>query len=135
MSDLPHITESEWLIMRQLWEEAPLTAAEIVKRVQMQKGLVDTTIKTLLRRLIAKKAVRFTIDEKNSKLYYYTPTVTEEECISEKSKHFLSIYYRDNLEKMVSAFVDDSDLTATEIDNLKKLLDEKKKELHNESGT
>ncbi|MDL2317961.1 BlaI/MecI/CopY family transcriptional regulator [Eubacteriales bacterium OttesenSCG-928-A19] len=135
MSDLPHITESEWLIMRQLWEEAPLTAAEIVKRVQMQKGLVDTTIKTLLRRLIAKKAVRFTIDEKNSKLYYYYPMVTEDECISEKSKHFLSMYYRDNLEKMVSAFVDDSDLTASEIDNLKKLLDEKKRGLHNESGT
>ncbi|MDL2218280.1 BlaI/MecI/CopY family transcriptional regulator [Christensenellaceae bacterium OttesenSCG-928-M15] len=130
MSDLPHITESEWLIMHQLWEEAPLTAAEIVERVQLQKGLVDTTIKTLLRRLIAKKAVRFTIDEKNSKLYYYYPMVTEEECVSEKSRHFLSIYYRDNLEKMVTAFVDDSHLTAKEIDNLKNLLDEKKKGLH-----
>lgn len=130
MRDLPHITESEWIVMNQLWDTSPLTAAEIVKRVRMEKNLVSTTVRTLLRRLVAKKAVRFTVDENNAKLYYYYPMVTEEECVSEKSKHILSVYYRDNLEKMVATFVDDSALTAEEIDSLKELLEKKKRDLH-----
>ena len=129
MSDLPHITGSEWLIMNHRWNECPLTAAEIVKRVSAEKKTAATTVKTLLRRLIAKKAVRFTIDEENTKLYYYYPMVSEEECVLDKTKHLLSVYYRDNLEKMVSTFVDDSDLTEQEIESLKILLDTKTRDL------
>lgn len=126
MSNLPHITESEWLVMSQLWNQSPLTAAEIVKLVNIEKELAATTVKTLLRRLISKQAVRYTIDKDNAKLYYYYPIVTEEECVLEKSKHFLSAYFRNNLEKMVTTFVDGSDLTTNEIDSLKELLDKKK---------
>lgn len=126
MSDLPHITESEWLIMHELWETSPLTAAELVQRIQAQKGLVATTIKTLLRRLIAKKAVRFTIDKRNSKLYYYYPNVTEQACLAKESRHFLKLYYRDNVNDLFTAFVDNTDLSNAEIDHLKGLLERKK---------
>ncbi|MGF7012116.1 BlaI family penicillinase repressor [Lachnospiraceae bacterium PF1-21] len=129
MAIIPHITESEWLIMHELWKDSPLTAAQLVERVQAQKGLVATTIKTLLRRLISKNAVRFTIDENNAKLYYYYPNVTEEECIEKQSKHFLSLYYGGNVNKMLATFVDDSQLSGEEIDQLKDLLDAKKKTL------
>lgn len=126
MSDLPHITESEWLIMRQLWEKAPLTAAEIVDRLQTQTGLAPTTIKTLLRRLIAKKAVRFTIDEKNTKLYYYIPLVEEQDCVEKESRHFLSLYYKDNVQRLLTTFVDTNDLSDEEIDQLRQLLEKRK---------
>lgn len=129
MSKFPNITESEWLIMKQLWRQSPLTAAELVKNVQTEKELVATTVKTLLRRLIAKGAVRFTIDEHNSKLYYYYPLVAEDECVRNKTKHFLSVYYKDNLQKMMATFVEDSSITEDEIDSIKKLLDEKKKDM------
>lgn len=126
MGALPHITESEWLIMNQLWEMSPLTAAEIVKRVQAEKNLVATTVKTLLRRLIAKEAVGFTVDPKNSKLYYYSPLVTEKECVVEKSKHFLSLYYKDDIEKMLTTFVDSSNLSDDELQHLADLLKRKR---------
>lgn len=126
MGALPHITESEWLIMNQLWEKSPLTAAEIVKRVQVEKNLVATTVKTLLRRLIAKEAVAFTVDPKNSKLYYYSPLVTEKECVVEKSKHFLSLYYKDDIEKMLTTFVDSSNLSDEELQHLADLLKRKR---------
>lgn len=134
MSNLPHITESEWLIMNQLWNQSPLTAAEIVTLVNTEKKLAVTTVKTLLRRLISKKAVRFTIDKNNAKLYYYYPIVMEEECVLEKSKHFLSVYFRNNLEKLMTTFVDDSDLTANEIDSLKELLDKKRKDINDNNA-
>ncbi len=123
--NLPHISESEWQIMNKLWEKSPLTAAELVEKVQVEKNLEMTTIKTLLRRLIAKKAVDFKIDEKNSKLYYYFPVVEQKDCVLEVSKQFLSLYYENNIKKMFSAFLENTTLSQKEIESLKQLLTEK----------
>lgn len=130
MNQLPNITESEWLVMETLWGEAPLTAAQIVERAQAEKRLVGTTIKTLLRRLISKGAVGFTVDEHNAKLYHYFPLVTEQACVAKKSRHFLSLYYKDNVKKLFSAFVDNSNLSDEEIENLQKMLERKKGDVH-----
>lgn len=126
MTKLPRITESEWAIMKELWSEAPLTAAQLVERVQKEIDLAVTTVKTLLRRLIAKGAVKYSIDENNAKLYYYFPLVTENECVIDKGKRFLSVYCNDNIEKMLTTFVDSTELTDDEIDKLKEILDGKK---------
>lgn len=127
-SKLPNISESEWLIMNKLWEKSPLTAAEIVEKVQREKNLEITTIKTLLRRLIAKKAVSFTIDPKNSKLYYYSPIVEQQDCVLEESGKFLSLYYENNLNKLFANFLENAELSDKEIDDLKKLLERKRSE-------
>lgn len=126
MSKLPHITESEWMIMRHLWEQSPLTAAQLVERVQQDKKLVGTTVKTLLRRLIAKEAVGFTIDEHNAKLYYYFPLVTQQDCVKDKSKHFLSLYYKDDMKKLFATFIDNTQLSNDEIENLRQMLEKRK---------
>ncbi|MDL2300125.1 BlaI/MecI/CopY family transcriptional regulator [Clostridiaceae bacterium OttesenSCG-928-D20] len=124
---VPHITESEWTIMQKLWEKSPITASEIVSLVQQEKKLVQTTVKTLLRRLIAKNAVGFTIDEHNQKLYYYFPLVSEEDCIKDKSEHFLSLYYKDDAKKLFTAFVDNAELSSEEIEELSQMLEKRKK--------
>ncbi len=123
---LPKISESEWLIMNKLWEHSPATAAEIVEKVQKEKDLEVTTIKTLLRRLIAKKAVAFTVDENNAKLYYYRPIVSQSECVLEESKQFLHLYYENNLKKMFAMFLENNQLTQDEIADLKHILEKKK---------
>lgn len=128
MSDLPHITQSEWNIMKQLWKKSPVTGAELVRRVQAEQNLVSTTVKTLLRRLIAKKAVGFTIDEKNSKLYFYFPLVTEKECVKRADKNFLKQYHQNDVGSLFVSFVDSADLSNEEIDRLKDLLEQKKAE-------
>ncbi len=125
---LPNISESEWLIMNKLWEKSPLTAAEIVEKIQREKDLKITTIKTLLRRLIAKKAVSFTIDPKNSKLYYYSPIVEQQDCILKESRQFLSLYYENDLNKLFANFLEDTKLSDQEIEALKKILEQKKGE-------
>ncbi|MDL2218347.1 BlaI/MecI/CopY family transcriptional regulator [Oscillospiraceae bacterium OttesenSCG-928-G22] len=126
MSDLPHITQSEWSVMKALWKKSPLTAAELVKSVQAEQRLAITTVKTLLRRLIAKEAVGFTIDEKNAKLYYYFPLVSENECVEKASKEFLKQYHQDNAARLFATFMDSTDLSGEEIDHLKDLLERKK---------
>ena len=114
--------------MNKLWEKPPLTAAEIVEKIQREKDLEVTTIKTLLRRLIAKKAVKFTIDPKNSKLYYYFPIVEQQDCVLKESRQFLSLYYENDLNKLFANFLEDAKLSDKEIEALKKILDQKKDE-------
>jgi BlaI family penicillinase repressor len=99
-----------------------------VERVRRVKNLEDTTIKTLLRRLIAKKAVDFTVDAKNAKLYHYFPTVTREDCVLKESKHFLSLYYKDDMSKLFATFVENVDISDEEIERLKCILEQKKGE-------
>lgn len=126
MTNLPHITESEWAVISKLWEESPLTIVEIVKRVQADKQLAPTTIKTLLRRLIAKNAVDFTVDKKNSKLYYYFPLLTEQECVAQQSHHFLSLYFKNDIQKLFSTYVDNTDLSEKELKSLRNILNKRK---------
>jgi BlaI family penicillinase repressor len=128
MADLPNITESEWLIMNALWEKSPLTSAQIIDRVRRDKKLGGTTIKTLLHRLIAKNAVRSAVDTNNKKLYYYFPLVSEDDCVMKESRHFLSHYFKNDMNKLLTTFVENNDMTSEEIERLKDLLEQKKEE-------
>lgn len=127
MEALPHITETEWFIMEKLWEKSPRTAADIVKEIQAAKKLANTTVRTLLRRLVAKEAVGFHVDEHDTKIYHYFPIVAKQDCVEKESQHFLSLYYKNDVGKLFSAFADSTNMTNDEIDNLKHLLEQKKR--------
>jgi BlaI family penicillinase repressor len=127
MPALPPLTESEWLIMKRLWDRFPQTAAEIVETKLDGEKLPDATVRSLLRRLVAKKAAAYTVDEHNANLYHYYPLICEQDCIRKENQHFFKLYYSNNTSKLISAFVDDFELSDEEIDNFKKLLDAKKK--------
>ncbi len=126
MKNIPPITEMEWQIMVRLWAKYPQTAAEIVATEMDGKTLGDATVRTLLRRLVAKKVVSFTVDERNANLYYYYPLICEQDCVLKERRHFLDLYYRNNIGSLIADFVSDTDISAEEIDRLKSLLDQKK---------
>lgn len=126
MPKIPPLTESEWLIMARLWEKFPLTAIDIVDMPLDGKKLPNATVRTLLRRLVAKKAVAYTIDEHNANLYRYYPLVCRQDCIREENKRFMNIYYRGSANKLIASFMDDVELTEEEIEHFKQMLDAKK---------
>ena len=51
------LTDAEWRIMNALWEGHPATAREIMDRLPREQTWAYTTIKTMLARLTANKAV------------------------------------------------------------------------------
>ncbi len=122
---MARISESEWMIMNRLWEASELTAAELVERIQQERTLEPTTIKTLLRRLIAKGAVHYTVDPKNSKLYHYRPAVERQDCVRQENRQFLSLYHRNDLRALFASFLDDAHLSEEEAAQLRLLLERK----------
>ena len=120
----PQIPESEWKVMKILWASTdPLPAHQIVQELSRTEQWQPKTIKTLLNRLLKKRAISFNKD-RNRYLYY--PVVSEAACIKAESESFLKRYFDGALQPMLVHFVRRKKLKPSEIRELKKLLDSQK---------
>lgn len=126
MGGIPRISDAEWEVMQVLWESAsPMTAQEVIDRLASAKAWNPRTVKTLLNRLMKKGAVTH---RAMGKMYVYSPAVSEEECFREERRHFLRRIYGGALTPMIAHFLKDERLTREEIEQLKRILDEKARE-------
>lgn len=121
---IPKIAGSEWRIMTLLWKKSPQTASEIIAQLAGEVEWKPKTIKTLLSRLVTKNAIRF---EKEGRGYLYFPIVTEDECKRVERETFLRRVYNGALKPMFTAFLEDEKLSQDDIDELKRILEEKGK--------
>lgn len=122
MDIIPRISDTEWQVMKILWAESPMTANQVVEKLEGITTWKPKTVKTLLNRLINKKAIGFNLE---GRTYLYYPAVTESECIKAESQSFLERVYGGALDSMFANFLQDRDLSREEIAELKRLLDEK----------
>ena len=68
------LTPTEWQIMNALWEKHPATARDIMSRLPKDVKWAYTTLKTMLSRLVEKKAVS---ESKQSNTSFYEPLVSQ----------------------------------------------------------
>jgi len=123
MKDRPRISETEWELMKVLWERGPLVASEIMGAPSIKSWHPQTT-KTLLGRLVRKGALGF---KKKGRAYVYNPLVKESDCISATTESFLRRVFGGSLTPMVAHFVERKKLSAKEIEELRQLLDRNRK--------
>jgi BlaI family penicillinase repressor len=80
------------------------------------------TIHTLIRRLVKKQVIAA---QPGVAPYSYYPLVTENAYIREKTRSFIDRVYDGSFSLMVARFVKDEKLSSKEIEELKKILDQK----------
>jgi BlaI family penicillinase repressor len=119
MPTIPKISEAEWEIMKILWAGAPLNAAAIIDQLNAKERWHPRTVKTLLNRLVKKKALRF---EKSGREYLYEPAVSEKACVRAESESFLQRVFGGALQPMLAHLVEERKLTPKEIKELKQIL-------------
>lgn len=117
------ISESEWIVMKIIWGDAPKTLPEILSGLKHTEWST-TTIQTYLARLVKKGALT---TERQGKGYLYYPSLSETDCQIAESRSFLSRVYNGSLSQMVKGFVKSGNLSADELDELKKLIIEQEK--------
>jgi BlaI family penicillinase repressor len=122
MKTIPKISETEWEVMQVLWAESPLAAQDIIARLAARDAWHPKTAKTLLNRLVKKKALGF---KPEGRAYLYRPLVTEAECVAAVSESFLSRVFGGSLTPMLAHFVEHKRISAAEIRELKRLLETK----------
>ena len=120
MKKVPKISEAEWQVMKLLWKQSPLTANDIVETLSKETSWKRETIRTLINRLVGKKALDF---KKQGRQYLYFPLVDESECIMEETRSFLDRVHGGSIEPMLAAFVKSEKLSPEEIARLKQILD------------
>ena len=122
---LPRISESEWRVMQVLWEHGPQTANDVVQQLDGQEKWKPRTVKTLIGRLVQKGAVRF---EEEGHRYRYSAAVREDECIRSETRSFVRRVYQGAMKPALAAFLEDVELSSQEIEELQKVLEQKRKE-------
>ncbi len=122
MRQPPKISESEWEVMKLLWERSPRTANEIVESLSKKTPWKRETIRTLINRLVRKRAVGF---EKRDRQYHYVALASEADCVRQETESFLKRIRVGSIEPMLAAFVEEQHLSAEQILRLRQILDRK----------
>lgn len=113
------LSDSEIYIMHVIWDNGEATSFDILDKVKADKKLSENTVRTLLARMVKKKAI--CISAKNGKTYTYKALIDKNEFLRVKGSSFLENIYAGALKSMLLNFVRDEKLTE---DDVKDLLDE-----------
>lgn len=113
------LSETEWKLMDELWEEPPKTITQLTRALEEDTGWGKNVIITMLKRLEAKGAVRHEEGERAKQFY---PAVSREDTALEETRGFLNRVYSGSLGLMVDAMVNSRSLSDREIEELKEIL-------------
>ena len=122
MSKIPQISDAELDVMKIIWTYAPINTNEVIEKLAPTHSWSPKTVQTMLLRLVKKGALTYT---KQSRVFVYTPTIGEGEYRASQSLSFLNRFYDGALNAMVMNFIDSNQLSREEIQDLKRILDEK----------
>lgn len=120
MKEMPQISDAEWRVMQVIWEKSPVTANEVIAQLDNDTSWKPKTVKTLIGRLVDKKALGF---RKEGKAYLYYPMVTENEGIRVESEAFLKKVFNGSLNLMLANFIDEQRFTEEELAELRRIID------------
>ncbi|MFC3750536.1 BlaI/MecI/CopY family transcriptional regulator [Paenibacillus sp. GCM10012306] len=130
MSPVPKISESEWEIMKIIWSDHPITAEHIAAMLPDDIEWSEQTVRTFITRLLKKKAIGY---NKEGRTYHYYPLVSEKECVKAESQSFLQRVFGGAADLMVTNFLEEAVLSEQEIEELQRILTEKKERKGNDS--
>lgn len=119
MSALPQISEAEFEVMKVVWKFAPINTNEITERLLKTTTWSAKTIQTLIKRLVTKGALAY---EKQGRIFVYTPLVKENEYINQQSNSFLNRIYDGDISAMLSTYLENNQLSETELQHLRSIL-------------
>ena len=119
------ISDAERQIMEALWRGKPMTPEEIVAAVGPANGWADGTVRTLVHRLLRKKAIA---GKKEKTGYLYRPLVSRADYVAEESQGFLDRLFDGEFAPMVAHLAEHRQLSVKDIKKLKALIKELEKD-------
>ena len=115
-----NVTVAESEIMDALWRGGAMTADEIVTDVKSRMPWRDATVKTLINRLLKKKAI---VSERTDGRHSYRSLLQRVDYVQAESKDLLDRLFDGQLAPLVAHFAEHRKLTAEEVARLKSLIE------------
>ena len=115
------ISEAEHAVMEALWDESPLTAAEVCERVCAIRDWSMPTVKTLLSRLVTKGAVATQADGRR---FLYSPTIGRADYVGHESRRLVDRLFGGRPASLFAQLAESEALTEEDLAEIERLLKE-----------
>ena len=122
-----HPTELELEILKVLWDASPLPVREVRARLEAEadRALSHSSVITMLNIMVRKGYLR---RKKEGKAFFFTPTVDRESVAGGIMGDLLSRVFGGSPSAMVLNLIENADLDADEVAELRRLISRKAKE-------
>lgn len=120
MPQLGPISVAESVIMEALWKRSPLSAEDVLAAVGDSTDWQESTVKTLLNRLLKKRAIRA---RKQGRRYLYTPILARDQWLLQESSGLLDRLFGGRVAPLVAHFSQHRKLSERDVQELRKLLE------------
>lgn len=124
------LTEPEWIIMNALWEKHPARARDIFEQLPATVNWAYTTVKTMLDRLVEKKAVS---KSKRANAGLYKPLLSRRQAQKTALRTVLDRAFDGAFGPMMSFLVEDENLSVSERKKLIEILSGKSRNKENKN--
>jgi BlaI family penicillinase repressor len=118
------LTESEWAVIKAVWETEPCTAPAIQERLAATTGWTYSTVRTFMDRMTVKGVLTA---KKEGKLTIYHSAVTRGQAQRGELLYALKHAFNGALTPMVQCMLDNNDLDAGELAKIEALIKARKK--------
>lgn len=132
MASQLRISDAEWDVMEPIWAAGACTAAEVIRRLRATHDWNHSTIRTLLARLVEKGALRYDVDGSR---YIYRAAVSRQQCVCREGRSFLEKAFAGDVAALLAHFVEEASLDRNQIEQLRRLLAEKRQSNTKEKRT
>ncbi len=116
---MTQISEAESQIMEALWRKEPLSGEQIFAKVGPANDWAPATVKTLITRLLKKKAVA---GSKGADGYVYRPLIARAAWVQSESQGLLDRLFKGEVAPLVAHFAENEKLSAKDVRQLKALI-------------
>ena len=118
------LTESEWSVIKAVWETEPCTAPAIQEKLFKPTGWHYSTVRTLMDRMVAKGVLAA---KKQGKLTIYQSAVTRAQAQRGELVYALKHAFNGALTPMVQCLLVSKDLKADELAELEAIIKARRK--------
>ncbi len=116
-----NISDAELEVLKEFWEESPLTSRQLVDRLQTRTSWGEPTIKTLLLRLLQKKALK---RKEEGKTFLYSNAIKREDYQYAVGRSMLDRVFGGAAGNFLTCLVNKGNLRKEELEELRKLLED-----------
>jgi BlaI family penicillinase repressor len=116
---LIELTESEWSVIKAVWENEPCAAPVIQEKLHKQTAWTYSTVRTLMDRMVAKSLLTA---EKVRNLTLYRSAVTREQAQRGELLYALKNAFNGALTPMVQCLLDANEVSGEDLDKIKQLI-------------
>lgn len=117
-----NLSDGEWILMKALWESAPMTITQLTAAMKNVTGWSKHTIISMLSRLEAKGMVTY---KSNGRAKLYSPVLRQEDAVQRETHRFLEKVFDGHLGVMLNTMMNSRQLTEEDLEELSAILEKK----------